>query len=129
MTNEENIKESIRGFFTAYSELNLEKLRNVCTKDFLVVENAEVLNIEEFVQIVGETNKEDYKIINRLNFTHLEIGNNTALVVYFNEADILSKEYIVYYKWHESAVLLQEAGIWKIKFLHSTLLDKKQERI
>jgi ketosteroid isomerase-like protein len=54
----------------------------------------------------------------------IHISGNTAWIAYVNEGNISDASGRVNQQWLESAFLEKQAGIWKIRFMHSTRVLK-----
>jgi len=65
---------------------------------------------------------------NHLDFMQTEIKGNTAWSIYYNSADMIIDGLEVHREWLESAVLLKEGKVWKVKLLHSTTLKGGNNR-
>lgn len=91
-----NQKDSVEGsviaFFKGLSELNADKLREYTTDDFLLLEDGEVWTIDTLISRIAPLMGQRFKRVNTFAFIATE----------------------------QSAVLVKQAGCWKIKSLHST---------
>jgi hypothetical protein len=67
----------------------------------------------------------DLERINSFEFLKTEIKGEMACVAYKNKADVTFKGKRKVITWLESAVLVKEAKGWKLKMLHSTVLERK----
>jgi ketosteroid isomerase-like protein len=68
----------------------------------------------------------DFKRVNSFDFLQTEVRGNTAWTSYFNQADMQINGTPRQVRWLESAVLVKEAGGWKVKVLHSTVIRPKE---
>lgn len=53
-----------------------------------------------------------------------KISGKIAWTTYYNQADVTRNGTAYVVKWLETAILTKEDGQWKIKTLHSTLVNR-----
>lgn len=116
-------EESIRQVFEALSDGSIEKMEPVVTPDVKILEHGVVWTMDTIRHYLGKKRPEDFKRVNSFDFFQMEISGNMAFVSYYNRADIHSNGKDRTVKWLESAVLVKDKNIWKVKMLHSTRLD------
>jgi ketosteroid isomerase-like protein len=119
------VQQAISGVFDGFSALSLEKIMRHCTPDVTILEDGVVWNADSIATNLKRFKGADFKRVNSFNFLQTEVRGNTAWTSYFNQADVQvnGKDHQV--RWLESAVLVKEAGQWKIKVLHSTVIRPK----
>jgi hypothetical protein len=118
----ENIEMSISKFFDGFSELAINKLKEYSTADFILLENGEVWNLDTLISKISGRKNSNVRRVNKFEFIKTEQNRKVAWVSYHNTAEFTVNEKQQTVKWLESAVLVKEKGIWKIKLLHSTRL-------
>ncbi|TDQ07100.1 nuclear transport factor 2 family protein [Pedobacter metabolipauper] len=118
------VQESIVKFFDGLSELDAAKLKMYSTNDFMLLENAEVWNLDSLTKNFEQYRSRNMIRVNSFDFIKTEVTGKTAWVAYHNSAAIKIKDRDVKINWLESAVLVMEGGIWKIKLMHSTVVPK-----
>ncbi|MFD1255792.1 nuclear transport factor 2 family protein [Mucilaginibacter terrae] len=119
-TEEEKIQATVTEFFDAISALNEAALKAEVTPDFTLVEHGLIWNADSLINNLRPMKGMNVKRINKLDFSKTEQQGNIAWVIYYNTADMRMNDKQRTIKWLESAVLVKQAGLWKIKFLHST---------
>ncbi|MBS1508098.1 MAG: nuclear transport factor 2 family protein [Bacteroidetes bacterium] len=120
------VNQSLTKVFDALAALDLKGITDYTTKDFTVLESGVVWNLDTLSRKIDNLKGTSYARTNHLDFVKTEIQGNTAWAVYHNSADIVINGEEIHARWLESAVLIKESGIWKIKLLHSTVLKRKQ---
>jgi ketosteroid isomerase-like protein len=110
--------------FQGLADSDLAKLKQHCTPDIVILEQGVVWNMDTIESRIVTRNKDNYKRINALEFTGTTITGNMAYTYFNNRADITSNGQSTTVKWLESAILIKEGDEWKIKLLHSTLLER-----
>jgi hypothetical protein len=129
LSNEETlIMECINSFFDIFCTLEIQKIKEVCCDDFVMVENGEIENCDSLAELIGEIIG-NYRRINEVSARHFKIKEGIASIVYYNKAQIIQNGYLVNYNWHESALLVFEQGKWRIRLLHSTVLEKNINKL
>ena len=114
------IEAAIVQFFDGLSELNNDKLKDITTPDFLLLEVGDVWNLDTLINKIAPLKNMKYDRKNRFEFIKTEQSGNTACVSYHNWADFTVNTNQRTVRWLESAVLINEKGKWRIKLLHST---------
>ncbi len=116
------IQNVIVKFFDGLSEINEEKLRSTVTDDFLLLEDGEVWTMDTLVANMMWAKNVKFERINKFKFIRTDQDGGTAWMSYHNTADIKVNDKQRSVNWLESAVLVREKGIWRIKLLHSTVV-------
>jgi hypothetical protein len=116
-------EDAIKQIFEALSDGDLKKMEQVVTPDIKILEHGIVWTMDSIRFYLGKTRPADFKRINSLEFFQSEISEKMAFVSYHNRADIHANNKDRTVKWLESAVLVNDKNVWKVKMLHSTRLD------
>ena len=112
--------------FDAIAQLDIDRLKSHCTDDIIIIENGPIWNMDSLIQrLLPRKSDTSFKRINKIDFLQTEIEGNTAWTYYINQAAGISNNKPFEVKWIESAVLINQNGNWKIKLLHSTVLERK----
>ncbi len=119
------VQQAITGVFDGFSALSLEKIMRHCTPDVTILEDGVVWNADSIAAAMKRVEGMDFKRVNSFNFLQTEVRGNTAWTSYYNQADLQINGTPRQVRWLESAVLVKEAGQWKIKVLHSTVIRPK----
>ena len=107
-------------FFDAIAALNDAAMKAELTTDFTLVEHAQVLNADSLTKGLAPLKGKNFKRVNKIDFIKADEIGDAAWVVYYNTAEVTIGEMHRTVKWLESAALVKQAGVWKIKLLHST---------
>ena len=118
----EKIETSIVKFFDGLTEVDVEKLKEYTTMDFILLEHGEIWNMDTLIHKISAGRNANIKRVNKFEFIKTEQKRKVAWVSYHNTAEISFNERQRTVRWLESAVLRKEKGRWKIKLLHSTRL-------
>jgi hypothetical protein len=116
----EKIEEAIVIFFDGLTDVDVPKLKHITTDGFLLLEQGEVWNMDTMVHKLTLYKNPNRKRINKFEFIKTEQKDNIAWVSYFNTAEITVADKKQTIRWLESAVLLKQDKMWKVKLLHST---------
>lgn len=123
------IKELIiKSFDEIWSDLNSENIDKYYTKDFLLLENGVVWNIDSITNYLDNAIlKKTIPIrVNSIEFIEIKIFKGMAWIAYRNQAVFsIENKIITKSHWLESATaILTESG-WKLEILHSTVTKKE----
>jgi ketosteroid isomerase-like protein len=121
------VNQSLIKLFDALAALDMNGIKEFSTKDLTILESGAIWNLDTLTRKVDQLRAVSFSRTNHLNFLQTEIKGNTAWSVYHNSADMIIDGVEVHRKWLESAVLLKEGNVWKVKLLHSTTLKTKKE--
>ncbi len=121
------VNQTIIDLFQGFSDLNLQKIKSHCTTDFLLFENGAIWNADSLAPGINRRKiQPDFRRVNKFGFIRTEVRGNTAWTSYTNQAEITSAGKGFRVKWLESAVLIRTGRVWKVKLLHSTLLERTE---
>lgn len=121
------VNQSLTRLFDALAALDMNGIKEYSTKDLTILESGAVWNLDTLARKVDQLKAVSFSRTNHLDFVQTEIKGNIAWVVYYNSADMIIEGVDVHRKWLESALLVKEGKVWKIKLLHSTTLKTKKE--
>jgi Domain of unknown function (DUF4440) len=116
----DSLEATIEGFFDGLSQLSESKLKEYTTADFLLLENGAVWNIDTLVSKISPLKNVSFKRVNSFSFISSKQKGDVAWISYHNTAHYTVNERQQTRNWLESAVLMRQAGRWKIQLLHST---------
>src|SRR5690606_25474779 len=129
---EKTIENSFREI---WSELDESRVEKFYTPEFTLFEDGEVYDLDSVRNFIirqkeqlssGENKTHKFERINRFEFIHSETEGNTGWIYYHNFAEFtMDGTPIANIDWLESAVLEKSQQGWKIKCLHSTLVEDK----
>ncbi len=119
--NEEAVKQAVKNYYDLYfAKMDKSEYRSILTKDYLLLENGEILNTEDDIVAMPDSNS-GYKRIDSFDFRLVKVEGDIAYAVYFLRSKITDKVNGMRNKeWLESAVLQRSEEGWKIALLHST---------
>lgn len=118
--DEKAIQATIINVFDAVARLDDAGIKAQCTPDFTLIERGQVLNADTLLKWLAPLKGKGVKRVNTINFVKTGQQGNTAWVVYYNTAEMIMGDKHRTAKWLESATLVKEGEVWKIKLLHST---------
>jgi hypothetical protein len=120
--DKKQIEASIIAFFEGMSVISETQMKAELTPDFILVEHGLIWNADSLITHLKPMIGRNVKRVNRLVFDLPSQTGDLATVVYHNSADFITGEKKQTVNWLESAVVVRQAGRWKIKLLHSTTL-------
>jgi hypothetical protein len=126
-TEHAKVNQSLVKLFDALAALDINGIKEFSTKDMTILESGAVWNLDTLTRKVDQLKAVSFSRVNHLDFVQTEIKGNTAWSVYYNSAKMIIDGVEVHRKWLESAVLVKENKVWKIKLLHSTTIRTKKD--
>jgi hypothetical protein len=117
------VQRVIELMFEALSSGSVPQMEQAVTPDVKILEHGVVWTIDTVRSYLSKKRPADFKRINTFDFFQTEIRGTMAFVSYHNRADIHANAKDRTVKWLESAVLVKDKHVWKIKMLHSTRLE------
>lgn len=123
---EKAVQEGLIQFFSAVSARDSMAMKRWATRDLTLIEYGTVWNMDTLVRkAVLQNTSADFSRTNRFEFLQTHVYGITAWVSYRLFSKIIRDGKETNLQWIESANLLFEDGRWKLRFLHSTLLNRK----
>jgi hypothetical protein len=104
---------------------DIEKHRDLCTDNYLLSENGEILRMEDEAAFYKEEADKVFERKNYFDFKYIGIFENTAYAVYRLKSDFLENGYSDQNNWTESVIFKKIEGVWKIELIHSTPIKLK----
>jgi hypothetical protein len=107
----------VQELFAAMSAVDHQKMRMEVTEDFQLLEDGEDWSLNDLIDVVQPSK---YSRRNYFNVIRSEVMGNMAWVSYWNKATFHMDDKQGEVVWLESAVMIKQGELWKIKMLHST---------
>lgn len=122
---EKDVQESVKQFFAALAAKDSVAMKRWATTDLTLIEYGTVWNMDTVIRrgIVQNT-AADYHRADQFEFLSTTVTGKMALVSYRLTSHITANGKKSKAQWIESMNLLFEDKRWKVKFLHSTLLNR-----
>lgn len=121
------VNQSLIKLFDALAALDMNGIKEFSTKDLMILESGAIWNLDTLSRKVEQLKAVSFSRTNHLDFVQTELKGTIAWSVYYNTADMIIDGIEVHRKWLESAVLVKEGKVWKVKLLHSTTLRTKKD--
>jgi hypothetical protein len=104
---------------------DIEKHKNLCTDNYLLSEDGEILRMEDEAAFYKEQADKVFERKNYFDFKYIGIFENTAYAVYRLKSDFLENGNSDQNNWTESVIFKKIEGVWKIELIHSTPIKLK----
>ena len=124
LTAHQKVQNTVVDMFQALADLDAVKVLSYCTEDIAILENGVLWTSDTLKLKISQTKPEGFKRVNTFDFMDTVVKGKVAWTTYTNRADITRNGKQGYVRWLETAILIREKGVWKIKVLHSTLLER-----
>ena len=124
-STERKVQHTVSAVFQTLSDRDFEKMKNLCTTDFTVLENGVIWILDTLQEKINQSKAiPDFNRVNTLEFTDTRIKGKMAWVSYHNRADYNRNGKKSYVQWLESAVLVKVGRNWRVQLLHSTVVRR-----
>jgi ketosteroid isomerase-like protein len=124
-TDEKAINETLTALFDAIARKDTATIKYHCTKDVIILEDKEIWNLDTLISLVGPNTDTSFKRVNRIDFIETKVRGNTGWTCYNNQANITRRGRQIVVRWLETALFIKEDRRWKMRVLHSTLVERR----
>ncbi|MBL7766974.1 MAG: nuclear transport factor 2 family protein [Chitinophagaceae bacterium] len=123
--DQEQVQQTVVKMFDALSNRDSIKLKNYCTTDITLYEYGQIWNMDTLIhKAISMNTAVDFQRTNTFEFIRTETDKNIAWVTYKLSSVFIKNGKQTTIQWLETVLLNKQKGQWKIKNLHSTLLNK-----
>ena len=122
---EEAVAQTLRQMYVALTHDDAAQLRAVTTSDFYTFDGGEKFTGDEFIALIKRLHAAGKTFVWTVPDPKVRIEGNVAWITYLNRGSVQDSAGKKDVSWLESAVLLKEAGTWRIQFFHSTCVPAK----
>lgn len=123
--DQQQVQQTVVNMFEALSKRDSIALKTYCTKDITLYEYGQIWNIDTLInKAIAMNTTTDFKRANTFEFILTKTDNNIAWVTYKLSSVIIKEGKQTTILWLETVFLNKQKRQWKIKNLHSTLLNK-----
>jgi ketosteroid isomerase-like protein len=123
--DEEAVAQTLRQMYVALTHDDAAKLRAVTTADFYTFDGGQKMNGDEFIALIKGLHAGGKVFVWTVTEPKVRIEGAVAWITYLNRGSVQDAAGKKDVSWLESAVLLKEAGSWRIQFFHSTRVPAK----
>jgi ketosteroid isomerase-like protein len=122
---QKEVQQTIINLFEALSNRDSVSLKKNCAADIVLIEYGNNWNVDTLIlKAITLNTASDFKRINVIDFIRTEVKGNTAWANYHLHSEITRNGRQSAVQWVETVVAVKEDKKWKIKVLHSTLLQR-----
>jgi ketosteroid isomerase-like protein len=115
-----HIVDTVSSMFTALRTDDTTKFDSVIAPDFYIFDGGTRFNGETIMALIKAQHAAGKRYEWNVTEPDVHISGNTAWIAYINRGSIADASGNVNQQWLESAFLQEQAGSWKIVFMHST---------
>jgi ketosteroid isomerase-like protein len=123
--DEEAVAHQVRQMYVALAQEDRALLKAVTTDDFLAFDGGEQLSGDELMALIVKLHAAGKVFVWTVPAPKVRIEGKVAWITYVNLGSVQDAAGKKDVSWLESAVLLKEAGSWRIQFFHSTRVPAK----
>ncbi len=122
---EQAVQQTIVKMFEALSNRDSVSLKSYCAADITLYEYGQVWNMDALIlKAITQNQSADFKRTNDFKFISADVDKGMAWVTYRLQSVVAKDGKQVPVQWLETVVLVKQRNRWKIKHLHSTLIDR-----
>jgi ketosteroid isomerase-like protein len=114
------IVDTVSTLFAAARADDLAKFDSVITSDFYIFDGGTRFNGNSIMAFIKAQHLAGKRYEWNVTEPDVHISGKTAWIAYINKGSITDASGTTNQRWLESAFLQEQAGTWKIVFLHST---------
>ena len=122
--DQKNVQQTVINVFQGIADRDTAAMLSPCTKDILVLEGGLVWTRDSLKLKIAQNTAPDYQRINTFTFLNTTVKGKVAWTTYYNQADVTKNGRHSIVKWLETAILVREKKSWKLKTLHSSLVER-----
>jgi hypothetical protein len=123
--DEEAVAQALRLMYVAFTQEDTAQLRAVTTSDFYTFDGGEKMTGDELMALIKSLHAAGKTFVWTVPEPKVRIEGKVAWITYLNRGSVQDAAGKKDVSWLESAVLLKEAGTWRIQFFHSTRVPVK----
>lgn len=117
-SEKEQVKQVLTDYFSAIRAKDLDKMKALCTDDYVLFEAGMVWNNDS---LGNNIRKGDAEIRFTLDNFNIRVDRESARINYFNHGEAYRNDSLKStINWIESGTFRKVKGQWKLEFLHST---------
>ncbi len=123
--DEEAVAQALRLMYVAFTKEDTAQLRAVTTADFYTFDGGKEMTGDELMGLIKSAHAAGKTFVWTVPEPKVRIEGAVAWITYLNRGSVQEATGKRDVSWLESAVLLKEAGTWRIQFFHSTRVPAK----
>jgi ketosteroid isomerase-like protein len=125
--DQSQIVDRVNAMFNALKTDDAAKLNSILAPDFYMFDGGHRFNGEGILAQITTLQDSGKRFEWSVTEPDVHVSGNTAWIAYVNQGSITDASGSVNQEWLESAFLEKQAGLWKIRFVHSTRVPKPKE--
>jgi len=114
--------QTIVAYYAAWAAHDVARYRNLCTPDYLILDNGEISNLDQDVAYLRAHPEAWRGRTDHFDFRKVIVRGDGAYVVYFLNSEIRHGKLVEHRHYLESAALRRGPPGWQVFLLHSTKL-------
>jgi len=124
--DQKEVQQTVINLFESLSNRDSVSLKKYCATDIILFEYGNKWNVDTLIlKAITLNTASDFKRINSIDFVSTVVNGKAAWANYHLHSEITRDGKQSNVQWIETVVAVKEDKKWKIKVLHSTLLQRK----
>jgi hypothetical protein len=116
----DQVVEAMRTMYAAATVDDLARFHTVAASDFYAFDGGKRYDGDALMNMVKSFHDQGYVFVWTVSDPQVEADCHLAWITYTNRGSIQDKSGTHPTSWFESAALEKQAGVWRIRFFHST---------
>ena len=116
----DQVVEALRTMYAAATADDLARFHTVAASDFYAFDGGKRYDGDALMNMVKSFHDQGYLFVWTVSDPQVEADCRLAWITYTNRGSIQDKSGTHPTTWLESAALEKQAGVWRIRFFHST---------
>ena len=113
----------IKTYYESISNFDFDKMREICSSDYQLVESSGIYNLEEYIGFL-EPDVGQLKIQYSFEDFQSKTELNISWITYVKNIKIITEDKNINLKTRESAIISNENDNLKLRMIHSTNIEK-----
>ena len=126
--DEDAVAQALRLMYVALTKEDTDQLRAVTTSDFYAFDGGVRYTGDELMALIKGLHSAGKTFVWTVPELTVRVQGAVAWITYLNRGNVQDAAGKKDVSWLESAVLLKEAGTWRIQFFHSTRVPAKEKQ-
>lgn len=123
--DQQKVQQTVINFFESLSNRDSVTLKSHCATDIILFEYGQLWNLDTLIRKAIKRNAtKDYKRVNDFDFIKTLVDKDMAWVSYNLQSEIMKDGKQSTIRWLETVVLVRKQKKWKLKVLHSTMVNR-----
>jgi ketosteroid isomerase-like protein len=119
------VADTMRAMYAAATADDFARLKEIFTEDFYAFDLGKRFDGMALAELIKGAHEAGTAFVWTVNDPETHVIGDWAWITYVNRGSITNASGVTPVTWLESAVLVHDAGRWRIRFFHSTRVPQE----